>query len=253
MHNTFNTKQFSSTHSGLQVTTRLTLTRLRHLIVVIWCSLVVGAPVWALDEPGRTQALFPATVATGESNRVEPAVMQVSSTQASGQVSGLHAPNEAAQLAGSEALNIDVVKVPMEAVRHVASTAVASATSVALVVTSAATVASNTVIGVAGAIQHGIASWYGAQFHNKRTASGERFNMHELTAAHRTLPFGTRLCAHAPSTGKSVIVRINDRGPFIKDRVIDFSKAAAQALGILHSRPGVVALMDSSDKRCAKG
>ncbi|MHB8950023.1 MAG: septal ring lytic transglycosylase RlpA family protein, partial [Rhodoferax sp.] len=79
------------------------------------------------------------------------------------------------------------------------------------------------------------------------------FNMNDLTAAHPTLPFGTRLCAHSPSTGKSVIVRINDRGPFVKHRIIDFSKAAAQALGILHSRPDVVALLDSSDKRCFKG
>lgn len=133
------------------------------------------------------------------------------------------------------------------------STAVASVNSVGLAVASAGSVASKTVLDAAGVIQHGIASWYGAKFQNKRTASGERFNMNDLTAAHLTLPFGTRLCAHSPSTGKSVIVRINDRGPFVKDRIIDFSKAAAQALGILHSRPGVVALLDSSDERCLKG
>ena len=102
-------------------------------------------------------------------------------------------------------------------------------------------------------IQHGVASWYGERFQNKRTANGERFNMNALTAAHPTLPFGTKLCAHSPATGKSVIVRINDRGPFVKDRIIDFSKAAAQALGILHAKPGVVALLDSSDERCEKG
>lgn len=120
-------------------------------------------------------------------------------------------------------------------------------------VTSVTSVATKTVLDAAGVIQHGIGSWYGERFQNKRTASGERFNMNALTAAHPTLPFGTRLCAHSPSTGKSVIVRINDRGPFAKDRIIDFSKAAAQSLGILHSRPGMVALLDSSDKRCLKG
>jgi len=135
---------------------------------------------------------------------------------------------------------------------YVTSTAVASVNTVALTVASVGSVASNTVIDAAGVIQHGIASWYGAKFQNKRTANGERFNMNDLTAAHPTLPFGTRLCAHSPSTGKSVIVRINDRGPFVEDRIIDFSKAAAQALGILHSRPDVVALLDSSDKHCLK-
>ena len=114
-------------------------------------------------------------------------------------------------------------------------------------------VASRKVLDAAGVLQHGIASWYGERFQNKRTANGERFNMNALTAAHPTLPFGTRLCAHSPKTGKSVIVRINDRGPFVKHRIIDFSKAAAQALGIVHSRPDVVALLDSSDKRCEKG
>lgn len=81
-------------------------------------------------------------------------------------------------------------------------------------------------------LQRGVASWYGPGFHGRRTANGERFDMHELTAAHKTLPFGTRVLVHSPRTGKQVVVRINDRGPFIKGRVIDLSKAAAKALGI---------------------
>lgn len=247
-----NNEQSSGIQSGQRARRRLTPAGFRHLIVVMSCSFFVSAPAWASDGFGRAQALVAAAVTDGESNKVGPAVTRVSATQALAQDTVPHAPNDVAQLVGPEALNMDVVKVPMDAVRHVESTAVASATSVALVVTSAATDASNTVLDAAGAIQHGIASWYGAQFQNRRTASGERFNMIALTAAHRTLPFGTRLCAHSPSTGKSVIVRINDRGPFIKDRVIDFSRAAAQALGILHSRPDVVALLDSSDKRCSK-
>ncbi len=147
---------------------------------------------------------------------------------------------------------MDVVNAPLEAIRYVTSATVASANSAVSVVASVASMASNTVLDVASVIQRGVASWYGAQLHNRRTASGERFNMNDLTAAHRTLPFGTRLCAYSPATGKSVIVRINDRGPFVKDRIIDFSRAAAQALGIIHSKPDVVALLESSDTRCSK-
>ena len=81
-------------------------------------------------------------------------------------------------------------------------------------------------------LQRGVASWYGPGFHGRLTANGERFDMNELTAAHKTLPFGTRVLVHNPRTGKEVVVRINDRGPFIKGRVIDLSKAAAKALGM---------------------
>src|SRR5215207_8008990 len=81
-------------------------------------------------------------------------------------------------------------------------------------------------------IQTGAASWYGPGFHGKKTANGERFNTNALTAAHKTLPFGTKLQVTNERTGKSVVVRINDRGPYAHGRVIDLSKAAAQAVGI---------------------
>jgi rare lipoprotein A len=80
--------------------------------------------------------------------------------------------------------------------------------------------------------QRGVASWYGPGFHGRLTANGERFNTNSLTAAHRTLPFGTRVRVTNAKTGRSVVVRINDRGPFTKGRVIDLSKAAARAVGI---------------------
>jgi rare lipoprotein A len=80
--------------------------------------------------------------------------------------------------------------------------------------------------------ESGLASWYGPRFHGKRTASGERFDANELTAAHKTLPFGTRVRVKSMVNGKEVVVRINDRGPFIKGRIIDLSQAAAQALGL---------------------
>ena len=77
----------------------------------------------------------------------------------------------------------------------------------------------------------GMASWYGAFHHGRRTASGEVFDMHALTAAHRTLPLGTRVRVTNLWNGRSVEVRVNDRGPFIKDRILDVSRGAAAALG----------------------
>lgn len=79
--------------------------------------------------------------------------------------------------------------------------------------------------------QCGGASWYGPGFHGKTAASGQIFNQNAMTAAHRTLPFGTKVEVTDQSTGKSVEVTINDRGPFHGKRIIDLSKAAAAALG----------------------
>lgn len=81
--------------------------------------------------------------------------------------------------------------------------------------------------------QRGMASWYGANHQGKRTANGEKFNMNALTAAHRTLPMGSMVKVKSLTTGKTVTVRINDRGPFAKGRIIDVSKAAAQKLGFM--------------------
>ena len=78
----------------------------------------------------------------------------------------------------------------------------------------------------------GLASWYGGKFQGRLTANGEIFDTNELTAAHRTLPFGTLVRVTNPANGLSVVVRINDRGPFIEGRVIDLSRAAAEAIGI---------------------
>ncbi|MEM7703459.1 MAG: septal ring lytic transglycosylase RlpA family protein [Pseudomonadota bacterium] len=79
----------------------------------------------------------------------------------------------------------------------------------------------------------GVASYYGKRFHGRLTANGERFNMNAMTAAHKTLPFGTRVRVTNPSNGRSVTVRINDRGPFIRGRTIDLSRAAATKLGMI--------------------
>jgi rare lipoprotein A len=79
------------------------------------------------------------------------------------------------------------------------------------------------------------ASYYGRRFHGRLTANGERFDMGALTAAHRTLPFGTLVRVTNPRNGRSVTVRINDRGPFIAGREIDLSRAAAEEIGMIRS------------------
>jgi len=79
----------------------------------------------------------------------------------------------------------------------------------------------------------GFASWYGQRHQGLATASGEAFDMNKLTAAHRTLPFGTRLKVTNVENGRSVVVRVNDRGPWVNDRVLDLSQAAAKSLGML--------------------
>jgi rare lipoprotein A len=78
-----------------------------------------------------------------------------------------------------------------------------------------------------------IASWYGRKFHHRRTSSGERYNMYQLTAAHKTLPINTYLQVTNLLNGKKVVVRVNDRGPFVRNREIDLSYAAAKQLGML--------------------
>ena len=79
--------------------------------------------------------------------------------------------------------------------------------------------------------QSGVASYYGPGFHGRRTANGETFNMNALTAAHRTLPFGTKLKVTNLANGKSAIVRVNDRGPYAHGRILDLSVAAAKQIG----------------------
>lgn len=80
--------------------------------------------------------------------------------------------------------------------------------------------------------QSGLATWYGPGFYGHKTASGERFTSGGMTAAHRSLPFGTRVQVTNEETGRSVVVRINDRGPYRHGAVIDLSRASASALGI---------------------
>ena len=81
----------------------------------------------------------------------------------------------------------------------------------------------------------GNASYYGKRFHGRRTANGERFNMNAMTAAHKSLPFGTKVRVTNRRNGKSVVVRINDRGPYAHGRVIDLSRGAASRIGMIHS------------------
>jgi len=84
-----------------------------------------------------------------------------------------------------------------------------------------------------GYVQYGVASYYGERFHSSRTASGEIFNKWDYTCAHKRLPFGTKLKVTNLKNRKSVIVRVNDRGPFVKGRIIDLSYAAAEKIGMI--------------------
>lgn len=100
--------------------------------------------------------------------------------------------------------------------------------------------------------ERGGASWYGIQFHQRRTASGERFDMGALTAAHKTLPFNTRVCVRSLVNGSEVLVRINDRGPYSAGRVIDLSRAAADRIGLtgLGIKQVALTVIDRDGMRC---
>ena len=94
--------------------------------------------------------------------------------------------------------------------------------------------------------QTGTASWYGPGFHGRLTANGERFDTNELTAAHKTLPFGTKVQVINATTGLAVVVRINDRGPYAHGRIIDLSRRAAESIGISGVAKVTVARLDAS-------
>jgi rare lipoprotein A len=110
-------------------------------------------------------------------------------------------------------------------------------------------VAENPIAGILDGteIDGGMASYYGNELAGNRTASGERFDPGQLTAAHRSLPFGSRVRVTNTSNGDSVVVRINDRGPFSRGRVIDVSQAAAREIGMNHSGTARVKLALLSD------
>jgi rare lipoprotein A len=106
----------------------------------------------------------------------------------------------------------------------------------ACLIASVATITSTTRTAPSYAHQlSGAASWYGGKFHGRTTANGERYDMHKLTAAHKTLPFGTKVKITNQRNGETVVVRINDRGPYAGRRIIDLSRAAADKIGMLRS------------------
>lgn len=100
--------------------------------------------------------------------------------------------------------------------------------------------------------QRGLASWYGNPFHGRKTSNGETYNMHKMTAAHKTLPMNTRLLVKNLENGKETVVRINDRGPFVRGRVIDLSNAAARRLGVVEKGTARVKLVALGEARTFK-
>lgn len=131
-----------------------------------------------------------------------------------------------------------------EANALVAAPAMAVVTPGALVETISGSVQPEPAYETIGA---GMASYYGRELAGNRTASGERFDPADLTAAHRTLPLGSKVRVTNPRTGDSVIVRINDRGPFHGNRLIDLSEAAAREIGIRAAGRGMVEIAVASD------
>jgi rare lipoprotein A len=97
--------------------------------------------------------------------------------------------------------------------------------------------------------EKGLASWYGKKFHGRKTANGETYDMYGHTAAHKTLPMGTMLLVKNISNGKSTVVRINDRGPFVRDRIIDLTKSAAQELDIIKNGTARVEIIALGEER----
>ena len=100
----------------------------------------------------------------------------------------------------------------------------------------------------------GVASWYGPNFHGKKTSNGETYDMHKMTAAHTVLPLGTMVRVKNLETGKKVVVRVNDRGPFVDDRIIDLSYAAAKKLNVVGpgtARVQLTALSNDEDRDAA--
>jgi len=100
-------------------------------------------------------------------------------------------------------------------------------------------------------LQEGTASWYGRPYHGRQTASGQIYNMHNFTAAHRSLPFGSRIRVTNLRNGRSVLLTVNDRGPFIRGRIIDVSYRAARALNFV--RAGLVPVRLERVGRCRPG
>ena len=101
-----------------------------------------------------------------------------------------------------------------------------------------------------GFIEKGIASWYGGDFHGLKTSNGEVYNMYEMTAAHKTLPMDTMLLVKNLANGKKIVVRVNDRGPFVRGRIVDLSYKAAKSLGMVIggiAKVQIVALAESDD------
>ena len=165
--------------------------------------MLAGSGAWA----GETRGEVPAAPLEQAVNAVEAMAIEA-------------ARDTAASASSASMVSISPKQTPLVAVQDAVKNVLNSALE---------TVQSNSLV------EAGMASWYGSAFQGRRTASGERFDMNQLTAAHKTLPLGTVVQVRNPLNGKTVDVTINDRGPFIKGRVIDLSYRAALALGIVQA------------------
>ena len=153
------------------------------------------------------------------------------------------APVVAAPVEAASAAPVQAAKPALAKARYkVASLGTVPVPSTALEPTQTARQDAAIASEIARNMQSGRASWYGPGFHGRRTASGERFHAGAMTAAHRTLPFGTRVRVTHVGSGRSVVVRINDRGPFHGGRIIDLAAGPAQMLGLKSAGSAYVSL-----------
>lgn len=155
---------------------------------------------------------------------------------------------KAAKAKAHKAVNVSSDDKPVKAKKKVASAAKAKKVASVAKSKKAASAAKAKKVAKASSsggssYQSGIASWYGGKFHGRKTANGETYNMNALTAAHKSLPFGTKVRVTNTRNGDSVVVRINDRGPFVAGRVIDLSRAAAGQIGVSGVAPVKLAIL----------
>ena len=164
----------------------------------------------------------------------DPRLLLLTSVLLLGACSG-KAPTPTASGDGPPARPVDVSRVPDAVPRHEPPSRYGNPASYEVFGQRYYTVQSS-----AGYVERGIASWYGTKFHGRRTSSGEPYDMYAMTAAHKSLPLPTYAEVTNLRNGRKVIVKINDRGPFVGDRIIDLSYAAAARLDILNSGTGLV-------------
>ena len=213
----------------------------KTLLAVLPLALFAGSPAQAATESWRQSCSGPEYVCGGQATANKPAFTKATTNKFKSSVAKSVAKSDDADApVKAKAKKAKVAKVnsddnaPVKAKPKKAKVAKADTGDEAPVKAKSkkAKVAKSNGDEGGSSYQSGVASWYGGNFNGRKTANGETYDMWEMTAAHKTLPFGTRVKVTNTNNGNSTIVRINDRGPFVGGRVIDLSRAAANDIGM---------------------